>query len=375
MKGKSKLVTGINRRVFLKSSSMVLAGAALGTGVSLGPLVKKSYASQGKYKMVIAHSFPNFPTLMENGLFKFKEAAERLSKGQLIVELHGGDELGGQEKTPQKVQMGAIQACNLSPQNFSKYVEQYNVLDFPYMFKSLAIFRYTMASPELAKGLHGEVEKRGWKVLKYEPTGFRGLGQGKNVPKGVKTPPDIARLKVRVTASKIEQKAFAMAGANPTPMAWGECYTGMQTGAIDALNVGIAPLYVTQIYETFKYWTPINFMMNANMTIMNLKWYQGLPAAIKEAIQGAAKESVDYQFKKQEINNALVAIQYLKRGIQWVQPNKADMEQWYAKIGHQLPAWNDWKKRVGLNLYNNIVQITMQAEKELAKQQSKKKKR
>jgi len=368
--GKKK---GLTRRDFIgKTGAVLAAGVAMGSSV-VGPLIKISQASSnGKYKMVLAHSFPDFPTLMENGLFKFKEVAERESGGKLVVELHGGDELGAQEKTPQKVQMGAIQACNLSPQNFSKFVEVYNVLDFPYLFKSLEAFRYTMESPALSEGLHGEVEKRGWKVLKYEPTGFRGLGQGKKVPTGVKVPEDINRLKVRVTASKIEQKAFALAGANPTPMAWGECYTGMQTGAIDALNVGIAPLYVTQIYETFKYWSPINFMMNANMTIMNLQWYQGLPDLIRDAIDLAATESVAYQYKQQETNNALVAVKYLEAGIQWAQPSKDNYEKWYAKIGHQLDAWNDWKKRVGMELYENIVAVTVEAEK-AAKEKSKKK--
>ncbi len=375
MPDKKKRKTGLNRREFMVGAGTLLAGSALGSGMAIGPLVKKSYASQGKYKMVLAHSFPDFPTLMENGLFKFKEVAEKASKGKLLVELHGGDELGSQEKTPQKVQMGAIQACNLSPQNFSKYVEMYNVIDFPYIFKGLRVFHYTMAHPDLGKGLHGAVEKRGWKVLKYEPTGFRGLGQGKKVPKGVRVPKDISRLKVRVTASKIEQKAFALAGANPTPMAWGECYTGMQTGAIDALNVGIAPLYVTQIYETFKYWTPINFMMNANMTIMNLKWYQSLPDSIKDAIQVARKESVEYQFMKQETNNALVAVKYLQKGIQWVQPDKNDMAMWYEKIGHQRKDWDGWKKRVGWGLYKNLVAITKMGEKEVKKQMMKKKKK
>lgn len=359
MNQEKKRQTGLNRRDFLKSSGAVLAGAAVSASAGIGPLVKKSYASAGgTYKMVLAHSFPDFPTLMENGLFKFKEAAERESQGRLIVELHGGDELGSQEKTPQKVQMGAFQACNLSPQNFSKYVEVYNVIDFPYMFKNLAQFRKAMFHPDLDKTLHGEVEKRGWKVLKYEPTGFRALGQGNKVKKGVRVPADITRLKVRVTASKIEQKAFKLAGANPTPMAWGECYTGMQTGAIDALNVGIAPLYVTKIYETFKYTTPINFMMNANMTIMNLKWYNSLPDGIKDAMQKAVEESVEYQFKQQEINNALVTVKFLERGIEWVQPNKKEMELWYDKIGHQREDWDDWKKRVGIDLYESLVALT-----------------
>jgi TRAP-type C4-dicarboxylate transport system substrate-binding protein len=357
---------GLTRRDFIGKTGKVIGGAIVAGSVA-GPLIKVSPASaSGEYKMVLAHSFPNFPTLMENGLFKFKEVAERESGGKLVVELHGGDELGAQEKTPQKVAMGAIQACNLSPQNFSNFVEEYNVIDFPFMFKSMDIFRYTMESPALEQGLHGQVQKRGWKVLKYEPTGFRGLGQGKKVPQGVRVPEDISKLKVRVTASKIEQQSFAMAGANPTPMAWGECFTGMQTGAIDALNVGIAPLYVTQIYETFKYWTPINFMMNANMTIMNLQWYQSLPDPMKEVIAKATKESVDYQYKLQETNNAMVAMKYLEAGIQWVQPNKSDYEKWYAKLGHQISGWDDWKKRVGTSLYENIVAVTQEAEKAAA---------
>lgn len=359
---------GLTRRQFIgKSGAALLAGAAVGSG-AVGPLIKISPASSnGKYKMVTAFTSPAHPTLKEIGIFKFKEVAEKLSNGKLEVELHCCMELGTELKVSQKVQLGAIQCADTSTQNFCKYVEAYNVLDFPYIFKSIDGFTQTVTDPAVDKLFKKENAKKGFLNLTYAPIGFRGLGQSKKIDKGILVPEDIKNVKVRVTGSKIEQQAFKMAGANSTPMAWAECYTGLQTGAIDALNVGIAPLYITQMYETFKYWTPINFMMNTNMLNCNLKWFNSLPDSIQEAILKASEEAMAFQQSKQECNNAICAVRYLEYGIKWLQPMKDDYAKWQEKIGHQRPEWNDWEKRVGKDLYDTIVQVSKEKEKALEK--------
>jgi len=366
--GKKK---GLTRRDFIgKTGAVLAAGAAMGSSV-VGPLIKISQASSnGKYKMVTAFTSPAHPTLKEIGVFKFKEVAEKLTEGKLEVELHCCMELGEELKVSQKVQIGAVQCADTSTQNFCKFVEAYNVLDFPYVFKSIEGFTQTVTDPAVVELFKKENARRGFLNLTYAPLGFRGLGQSHKVKKGILVPEDIKGVKVRVTGSKIEQLAFAMSGSNPTPMAWSECYTGLQTGAIDALNVGITPLYITQMYETFKYWTPINFMLNCNMFNCNLKWFNSLPDSIQEAILEAANEAMAFQQSKQEANNAICAVKYLERGIQWLQPTKDDYAKWHEKIGHQQSEWDEWKNRVGMDLYETIVQISSQNEEKLKKKSS-----
>ena len=91
--------------------------------------------------MLLAHTFSEATEkYVVTGIDQFKQAAEKYSQGKLLVDVHGSGKLGGQNVLPQKVQQGAIQACQLSMQNFTPFSELYNVLDFPYLFASNQAF-------------------------------------------------------------------------------------------------------------------------------------------------------------------------------------------------------------------------------------------
>jgi hypothetical protein len=48
---------------------------------------------------------------------------------------------------------------------------------------------------------------------------------------------DLKGLKMRVTGSKLEQAAFKILPANPTPIAWAEVFTALKDGAVDGVHV------------------------------------------------------------------------------------------------------------------------------------------
>jgi len=272
-----------------KRRQVVIGGlAGVGSLVSW-PLLRKSAYAQGKpdHTMILAHTFsPATEKYVVTGIDQFKQAAEKYSQGKLLVDVHDSGKLGGQNILPQKVQQGAVQACQLSMQNFTPFSEAFNVLDFPFIFASNDAFEKFLQDPYFMRSKLGtEPGTKGFKVLAglWANTGSRVTGISKKIKREVRLPSDLKGLKIRVTSSKVEQQAFALTPGNPVSVDWAETYQAMQQGTVDALNVGLGPLSSARIQETIGTVTRIGMSFNAHVVVVSKRWFDALPSAVREA--------------------------------------------------------------------------------------------
>ena len=250
---------------------IVLGGLAGVGSLVAWPLLRNIAHAQGKpdHTMLLAHTFSEATEkYVVTGIDQFKQAAEKYSQGKLLVDVHDSGKLGGQNVLPQKVQQGAIQACQLSMQNFTPFSKSYNVLDFPYLFASNQAFEKFLQDPIffMQSKLGIEPATKGFKALAgmWANTGLRVFGVSKKTNRGIRLPTDLKGLKIRVTSSKIEQQAFALTPGNPVSVDWAETYQAMQQGAVDALNVGMGPLSSARIQETIGTVTRIGMSLDAS---------------------------------------------------------------------------------------------------------------
>src|SRR3546814_3607052 len=93
----------------------------------------------------------------------------------------------------------------------------------------------------------------------------------------IKTPADLQGLKVRVPGSKILQQYYRLAGANPTPVAWGETPTAIKQGVADALDPAVEALYAFGFKDILS-WVTFNAPVpDSQVYACNTQWLQGLP--------------------------------------------------------------------------------------------------
>lgn len=350
------VLTKVTRRKFLK------AAVASGTAAVSWPLITASaHAANAPYRLMFADTFTEATEkYVATGLDLFKQLAERYSNGQLAVDLYRGGKLGGQTELPQKVQYGAVQACQVSMQNFVPYSEAYNVLDFPFLFPTNNAFQTFLGSPTFLKSeLIGQPANKGLKVLVglWANTGFRVFCTSKRAAREVRVPQDLKGLKVRVTNSKVEQQAFKLTPASPVSVAWSETYLALQQGTVDALNVGLGPLTANRIQEVVATATRLDMSFNAHVAVMSKKWHDRLPQAIKDAIDRAASEAWAHQQKQQEKNNQRMWKEWEALGVKIIDLTPEERKQWVAEVGHQRSEWTPWKKRFGMSLYEHIAHL------------------
>jgi C4-dicarboxylate-binding protein DctP len=153
-------------------------------------------------------------------------------------------------------------------------------------------------------------------MKKLEPKGITGLAFWDNgfhmvsANKPLLKPEDFQGLKVRISGSKIADQYFRTMGASPQILAFSEVYQALQTGVVDGCE-NTASNYLTQkFHEVQKHITIAEHAHLQYAVITNSKFWSGLPADLRAALDKAMDEASDYtnSIAEQENTDALAEI-------------------------------------------------------------------
>ena len=233
------------------------------------------------------------------GVIQWKENIEKHTNGKVYVDLQYGGSLGNQIDMPKKLQQGTLQGAHGSTQNAAASASVWNVIDFPYHVGPVENFWRLVFSKEFNDVVRKKSEQQGLVMTVIFPQ-VRWMEYRKGLGREVRRPEDIKGLKIRVTGSKLEQTAFRILPANPTPVAWGETYNALKEGAVDGLHVGPGPIADVNISEVIGQLVDTEFMYNSDAMYLSARWYRALPAAIQEQIMEACYDTQVFQHKVYE---------------------------------------------------------------------------
>lgn len=187
----------------------------------------------------------------------FKSELERLSGGKFQVE-GLPSYLGGNERAAiEGVQLGTIESTLTTTATMENFVPETSVLDLPYLFRDTAHAR-AVQDGEIGEEILANYERYGIIGLAFGEAGFRNVTSSK---RPVRTPQDMVGLKLRTMQSDVHLKAFRALGALPTPMAFAELYTALQTGTLDGQENPVAVIVPGRLYEVQKYYSPTQHVM------------------------------------------------------------------------------------------------------------------
>lgn len=238
--------------------------------------------------------FPDRPVTPEStwifGTPQYKEAIETGSEGRIYVDLHDAGALGSQTAALKKVQQGVIQGCSCSTQNAAQLAPIWNVIDVPYTVGPVENAWKLIFSKEFNDTVRAESRSRRLMVAYIMPY-LRWLEMSITVDNDVLKPEDLDGMKMRVTGSELEQAAFGILPANPTPIAWAEVYSALKDGAVDGIHVTPTSVYdggmepvIGQIVDTM-------WMYNNDSIWLDNRWVEGLADDLQEVVMQANFEA------------------------------------------------------------------------------------
>ena len=228
----------------------------------------------------------------------FADKLKELSKGAMLIDQYPGAQLGQEPQVLQLIKTGDIDFCFSASANAATLSPQAGVMSLHFLFRDEDHLKKSIASPEVSKAVRTMIDEtvQGAHVLSLLTLGFRNIYSKKEIHKI----DDIKGMKVRVQATPTEDVMFPAYGAQIVHMPFGNVYTSLQTGVVDAAENGVNVFLVNKHYEVAPVMSMTEHEANNNLLWISDKLWSSLTAEQKGWVQGAADEVA-----KQEPDKAL----------------------------------------------------------------------
>ncbi|MGQ7959916.1 C4-dicarboxylate TRAP substrate-binding protein DctP [Pseudomonas sp. SP16.1] len=227
-----------------------------------------------KFSHVVAEHTPK-----GQGALLFKQLAEERLGDKVKVEVYPNSSLFGDGKEMEALLLGDVQIIAPSLAKFEQYTKQLQVFDLPFLFDDMAAVDRFQKGPEGQKLLTSMTDK-GITGLDYWHNGLKQLSANKPL----REPKDARGLKFRVQASAVLEEQFKAVRANPRKMSFAEVYQGLQTGVVNGAENPYSNIYSQKMHEVQKYITESNHGLLDYMVITNTKFWDGLPADVRDEL-------------------------------------------------------------------------------------------
>ncbi|CAI9400343.1 Solute-binding protein [Pleomorphomonas sp. T1.2MG-36] len=226
-----------------------------------------------------------YPTV-EAVIYMGKLVEERTG-GRIKIQEFNNGVLGSEKDTIEQTQFGVIDFNRVSTAQFNNVVPETSVLGLPFVFKSVDHMHHVVDGPigdEILKAF----EAKGLIALAYYDSGARSI----YTKKPIASLDDLKGLKLRVQQSDMWVATAEAMGTNPTPMPFGEVYSGLQTGVIDGAENNWPSYESSRHFEVAKHYTLTEHSLQPEVLVMAKSSYDKLSAEDQAIIRQAAKDSV-----------------------------------------------------------------------------------
>lgn len=268
----------------------------------------------------------------------FKEYAEELTDGQVEIELLPNGQLGEEREMVEGMQVGTVDGGIITNAYLSSFEEKALVFDLPFLFSD-----YENAH-EVADGEVGDIVIEGLREigivgLGWTEGGFRTMI---NNTRPIYEPADAEGIKFRSQENPMYLKMFELIGANPTPMAWGEVFTGVQQGTVDGLEAPVAVLLQSKFHEISDYLTLTNHTYSPLLISISEITWDKLSDEQQEKLIEAAELTVKEQREKTRENLENMLDEFRDAGVEVNEIN--DVEQFQDKV---MDIYEEFRDEIG----------------------------
>lgn len=268
----------IGRRAFLTTT----AGTVLAAGCA-------ARDRRGALVLRLSHSMMTGPTSLNAFAERFRDRAEAATNGAVTIRIFPNGTLGQEREIVQQLQEGLLDFMVSGTAIWGSVAPKLQVLDFPFLWNDW---------DHVHRIVDGQV---GQEAADYQDAavGVRPLAWGDSFgfrqvvtrATDVTDARQLAGLKLRTIQSEIYVKAIELMGASPTPMAFGEVYTSLQTGVIDGYEHDSSTTLHQRFYEVARYMARTRHIAGVLGLFGSTIGLARVPADIRAALVTAARDA------------------------------------------------------------------------------------
>ena len=291
----------ISRRAFLTATAIAAAGC------------RSTSDGDGTLVLRLSHSMTAGRTALHVFAEAFRARAEAATGGAVKIRLFPSGTLGQEREVVQQLQEGLVDFMVSGTAIWGSVAPRLQVFDFPFLWPDWDRVHAIVdgdVGREAADYLARSVRMR--PLAWGDSFGFRQV-----ITRGidVTAPAQLAGLKIRTIQSAIYVKAVELMGASPTPMAFGEVYTSLQTGVIDGYEHDASTTLHQRFYEVAGYMARTKHIAGVLGLWASTATLARLPADVRAAIERAAIEAAREQRAQGPQEDAAAAADLVENGM------------------------------------------------------------
>lgn len=288
---------------------------------------------------------------MSKAVYKFEEIVEAETDGAIDVEYYPEGQLGGERDILEGIQLGTIHGGTTGSPVLSNFSPRFGALAFPFLYKDRETSHKVLDGP-IGKELLTDLDEIGIVGFNYWESGVRHLT---NNVKEVRTPADLEGLKLRTMESQIQMDSWEALGASPTPMAFTELFTALQTGVVDGQENPYSIIALSHFNEVQKYLTQTSHVIAPNVFLVSKDFFNSLTSEQQEIMRKAADEARDYQRELYGIDEE-THLKYLEeQGMVITSITPEERALWIEKI---QPVYDQYKQEISGGLVDKLLEAS-----------------
>lgn len=273
---------------------------------------------------------PDYPTV--EGVRYMGKLVEERSNGRLKLKVFANGALGTERDTIEQLKIGGLDMVRLSLAPLNNIVPESIVPSLPFMFRDEKHMQ-TVLDGQIGDELLEAMSKHGIIGLAWYDDGPRSIYSKKPIRRLA----DMKGMKLRVQQSDMFVAMTEAMGAAPTPLPYGEVYTALTTGIIDAAENSPLSYETSRHFETAKIFSLTEHSLVPSVVVFSKSIWDRLPDADRALIRQAAKDSVLHVRKLAAERQKKAIDSVVAKGVQVVKvENRAEfvkaMEPVYAKF-------------------------------------------
>ena len=322
------------KKVLSLGLALIMAASLFtGCGGSSSAAASGDGAAAGGEPIVLKlNHVSNEKGVYQEAALKFKEEVETRTNGAVTVEIYANSQLGNERDMVESLQLGTIDVGFIASSVLTSFVPEYALLDVPFSIQD---------EEHAARVVEGKVgqylsdqllTKQLIRTLGYYQNGYRHIFSTKPID----SIEDFHGLKIRTMETPIHQAAFTALGAMPTPMAFGEVFTALQQGTIDAAENSLDNIYSQNFHEVTKHVTLSGHVSGFVVCCMSEKSWEKIPEEYHEAITEAGRISAEYEAELMKKSNDEAQAKLEEAGVTIHEIDRAPLEAACASLADEF---------------------------------------
>jgi C4-dicarboxylate-binding protein DctP len=219
-----------------------------------------------------------------------RRRAEELTGGRVRVEVWPNSSLYKDREEIEALQLGAVQMLAPSLSKFGQLgVTEFEVFDLPFLFSGYDALRRVTQGP-VGRALLDTLEAKGIVGLTYWDNGFKVF----SARRPLRTATDFRGLRIRIQPSTVLEAQMRALGAQPQILAFSDVYRALRAGVVDGAENPISNLWTQRMHEVQRHVTLTFHGYLGYATIVNKRFWDGLPGDVRAQLQQAMAEATEY---------------------------------------------------------------------------------